>query len=260
MLLYTGKEHALGGVRALYSTTPAASDPNNALEFVSSGGCSMRPHSMSPLCPFLRMAFLLSGCFAATVLLAQNAKPKGSGPEQVQPAIPPAETKLDGPVLAAPVDPKTYKIGARDVIAIRVWREPEMSNSVVVRPDGKISLMLAGEVEAAGLTPEELALRIAGAYSKILTKPEVNVSVTSVQSKRFFLSGKVSQSGAVPLVTPTTILQALSAAGLDQWAKKNKIIIMRGTDRIKFNYDDVIKGKKLEQNILLLDGDHVYVP
>jgi len=86
------------------------------------------------------------------------------------------------------------------------------------------------------------------------------VSVVSVQSKRFFISGKVGRTGAVPLVVPTTMLQALSSAGMGEWAKKSKIIIMRGTQRIKFNYDEVIKGKKLEQNIFLQDGDHIFVP
>jgi polysaccharide export outer membrane protein len=98
------------------------------------------------------------------------------------------------------------------------------------------------------------------ALSKVLNKPEVMVSVQSVQSKRFFVSGKVSRSGAVPLVVPTTVLQALSSVGLGEWAKKSKIIIMRGTERLKFNYDEVIKGKKLEQNIYLQDGDHIFVP
>lgn len=199
----------------------------------------------------LRVALAMAG-FLAAGLAAQDAKPPAESPA--------ADTKKTDPAVAAPVDPKTYKIGPRDVLAIRIWREPEMSNSVVVRPDGKISLLLAGEVDAAGLTPEALAVRVAEAYSKILTKPEVNISVTSVQSKRYFLSGNVGQSGSVALVTPTTILQALSSAGLGQWAKKSKIIIMRGTERIKFNYDEVIKGKKLEQNIFLQDGDHIYVP
>ncbi|HNY39955.1 MAG TPA: hypothetical protein PKJ41_06155, partial [Bryobacteraceae bacterium] len=90
--------------------------------------------------------------------------------------------------------------------------------------------------------------------------PEVMVSVVTVQSKRYFVSGKVSRTGPVPLVVPTTVLQALSAVGLGEWAKKSKIIIMRGTQRIKFNYDQVIKGKKLEQNIYLQDGDHIFVP
>jgi polysaccharide biosynthesis/export protein len=227
----------------------------------------MRLRSMSWSASVLSAAVIGSFLLIAlaTASAAQNPKPKGTASPQTQTANPPAdakpaEAKKDEPVVAAPVDPKTYKIGARDVLAIRVWREPDMSSSVVVRPDGKISLLLAGEVDAAGLTPEELGLRVAEAYSKILTKPEVNVSVTSVLSKRYFLSGNVTQSGAVPLVTPTTILQALSSAGLGQWAKKSKIIVMRGTERIKFNYDEVIKGKKLEQNIFLQDGDHIFVP
>lgn len=210
----------------------------------------------------LSAAFLLTGLLVVqpAAMSGQAVNPQGGAPTLGQAANPPVEPKKDEALIAAPVDPKTYKIGARDVLAIRIWREPEMSSSVMVRPDGKISLLLAGEVEAAGLTPEELAVRVAEAYSKILTKPEVNVAVTSVQSKRYFLSGNVGQSGAVPLVTPTTILQALSSAGLGQWAKKSKIVIMRGSERIKFNYDDVIKGKKLEQNILLQDGDHIFVP
>jgi len=158
------------------------------------------------------------------------------------------------------VDPKTYKIGAEDVLSVRVWRENDLSGQVVVRPDGKITIPLAGEIEAAGMTPELLSAKISDSLSKFLNKPEVIVSVISVQSKRYYLSGNVSRSGPVPLVTPTTVLQALSSAGLGQWAKKNKIIIMRGSERIKFNYNDVIKGKKLEQNIYLQDGDHVFVP
>jgi polysaccharide biosynthesis/export protein len=162
--------------------------------------------------------------------------------------------------VAAPVDPKTYKIGAEDVLLVRVWRENDLSGPVVVRPDGKITLPLAGEVDAAGLTPDQLSVKVAEALGKFLNKPEVIISVTSVQSKRYYLSGNVGRSGPVPLVTPTTILQALSASGLGQWAKKGKIVIMRGTERIKFNYDQVIKGKHVEQNIYLQDGDHIFVP
>ncbi len=204
----------------------------------------------------LSVACVLPGVAVARPNAGQDTKP---GARQAPGAKPAADSQKDE-LTAAPVDPKTYIIGARDVLAIRIWREPEMSGGVVVRPDGKISLLLAGEVEAAGLTPEALAVRVAEAYSKILTKPEVSVSVTSVQSKRYFLSGNVGKTGEVALVTPTTMLQALSSAGLGQWAKKNKIIIMRGTQRIKFNYDEVLKGKRLEQNILLQDGDHIFVP
>lgn len=200
---------------------------------------------------FLVVATALAG-WGQTTPQTPAAPPAGAGEQAaVQPAA-------DAP--AAPVDPKTYVIGAQDHIAVRVWREGELSGTHVVRPDGKITLPLVGDIDAAGYTPEALTARITEILGKVLTKPEVMVAVVSVQSKRYFISGKVGRTGAVPLVVPTTMLQALSSAGLGEWAKKSKIIIMRGTQRIKFNYDQVIKGKKLEQNIFLQDGDHIFVP
>ncbi len=186
--------------------------------------------------------------------------PKPQAPPPAEAGAPAAGQVPGEAPPAAPVDPKSYVIGAQDQLSVRVWREGELSGNHVVRPDGKITLPLVGDVDAAGYTPEALTARITEILSKVLTKPEVMVSVTSVQSKRFFISGKVGRTGAVPLVVPTTMLQALSSAGMGEWAKKSKIIIMRGTQRIKFNYDEVIKGKKLEQNIFLQDGDHIFVP
>jgi polysaccharide export outer membrane protein len=158
------------------------------------------------------------------------------------------------------VDPNSYIIGAEDVLAIRVWRENDLSSVVSVRPDGRVTLALVGDVEAAGLTPAQLTARVTEAYSKILNKPEVMVEVRQVRSKRYYISGNANRTGPHPLITPTTVLQALSAAGFREWAKTNKIVIMRGTERLKFNYKDILKGKKLEQNIYLQDGDHIYVP
>ncbi len=201
---------------------------------------------------FLVIATALVG-WGQTAPQTQAPPPAEAG----APAV--AQALADAPP-AAPVDPKTYVIGAQDHIAVRVWREGDLSGSHVVRPDGRITLPLVGDVEAAGYTPEALTAKITEILGKVLTKPEVMVSVLSVQSKRFFISGKVGRTGAVPLVVPTTMLQALSSAGMGEWAKKNKIIVMRGAQRIKFNYDEVIKGKKLEQNIFLQDGDHIFVP
>lgn len=205
-------------------------------------------------------------CAAVALLTLMAAVAWGQAPPEAQkpaaePPTPPVEqAATEKLVAAAPVDPKTFIIGAQDVLLIRVWREPDFSGSVVVRPDGKITLPLVGDIEAAGFTPDALTARIAEVLGKVINKPEVTVSVLNVQSKRFFVSGKVGRSGPVPLVVPTTVLQALSAVGLGDWAKKSKIVIMRGTQRIKFNYDEVIKGKKLEQNIFLQDGDHIFVP
>jgi len=210
----------------------------------------------------IRSSRRFAALFSLTFLLSStlSAQPPEAPKPPEGPEAPRQQKEAPAYQAPAPVDPKTYKIGVEDVLNIRVWREADLSGNVVVRPDGKITLPLAGDVEAAGLTPEALSQRVAEALGKFLTKPEVIVSVIDVRSKRYYISGNVLRSGPVPLVTPTTVLQALSSAGLGQWAKKNKIVIMRGTERLKFNYNDVIRGKKLEQNIFLQDGDHIFVP
>ena len=159
------------------------------------------------------------------------------------------------------IDPKKYSIGAEDVLLIKVWREAELSGPAVVRPDGKISMPLVGEIQAAGITPESLSATIAEGLSKYMTRPEVSVSVTAVNSKRYFISGEVNRPGAYPLLIPTTVLEALvNAGGFRDFADTKKIVVLRGATRLPFNYKEVIKGKKTEQNILLEPGDHIIVP
>jgi len=194
------------------------------------------------------------------LLVAGMGLAQQSAPAQAAPPAEQEEIRPSGSQVAEPVDPNSYIIGAEDVLAIRVWRENDLSSVVSVRPDGRVTLALVGDVEAAGLTPAQLTARVTEAYSKILNKPEVMVEVRQVRSKRYYISGNANRTGPHPLITPTTVLQALSAAGFREWAKTNKIVIMRGTERLKFNYKDILKGKKLEQNIYLQDGDHIYVP
>ena len=159
------------------------------------------------------------------------------------------------------IDPKKYSIGAEDVLLIKVWREAELSGPAVVRPDGKISMPLVGEIQAAGITPESLSATIAEGLSKYMTRPEVSVAVTAVNSKRYFISGEVNRPGAYPLLIPTTVLEALvNAGGFRDFADTKKIVVLRGAARRPFNYKEVIKGKKTEQNILLEPGDHIIVP
>lgn len=193
---------------------------------------------------------------ASLLVQAQTAAP------QEKPQVgedPKPEVTATSP--GAAVDPKSYKIGAEDIILIRIWREPELSGLVAVRPDGKINLLLVGEIDAADVTPVELEARIAKAYEKVLKNPIVTLQVQRVESKRYLLSGEVTKSGAFPLVRPMTVLEALTiAGGIREFGNGKKIIIMRGTERLKFNYNEVIKGKKLEQNILLQPGDHIVVP
>jgi polysaccharide export outer membrane protein len=122
-------------------------------------------------------------------------------------------------------------------------------------------LLLVGEIDAADTTPVELEGRISKAYEKVLKNPIVSLQVQRVESKRYLLSGEVNKAGAFPLVRPMTVLEALTiAGGIREFGNGKKIVIMRGTERLKFNFNEVIKGKKLEQNIFLKPGDHIVVP
>lgn len=197
--------------------------------------------------------------FSSTALYSQAVqlpeKPKEADERSVEP--PRREDSPGG----APVDPNTYKIGAEDVLEVRVWREPELSRAYTVRPDGKISLFMVKEIVAVGLTPTELEALVVKAYSEILKNPIVSIQVLRVESKKYYISGEVYRTGAFPLVSSITILEAITmAGGIREFGNAKKIIIMRGKERIRFNYKDVLKGKNLEQNILLQPGDHIVVP
>jgi polysaccharide biosynthesis/export protein len=162
---------------------------------------------------------------------------------------------------AAPVDPSAYVIGPEDVLMVRVWKEPDISGPVAVRPDGKISLQLVNEIAAAGLTPQKLAARIAEGLSQYMTRPEVSVAVQQVNSKRYYIHGEVLKPGMYPMVAPITVMEALvNSGGFKDFANVKNIVIARGTQRLKFNYRDVVKGKKLEQNITVEPGDQIIVP
>ena len=163
--------------------------------------------------------------------------------------------------VAAPIDPKAYVIGPEDVISVNVWREPANSGQFVVRPDGRIAIPLVGEVQAAGLTPARLSESIAQGLQKVMTHPEVTVGVERVNSKKYFIQGEINRPGAYSLAVPTSVLEALvNAGGFRDFANTKKIVILRGTERLKFNYREVSKGKNMEQNIPLQPGDQIIVP
>jgi len=173
-------------------------------------------------------------------------------------AAPAAPTKTDSGVA---VDPKTYVIGAQDILLIKVWREQDFTGPYTVRPDGKITIPLVGDVQASGLTPERLGEQLKQALASYINSPDVSVSLQSVGSKKFYITGEVNRPGEYTLATPTKVFDALSnAGGFRDFANKKKIIIIRGSERIKFNYQDILKGKSLEQNIFLENGDTVVVP
>lgn len=164
---------------------------------------------------------------------------------------------------AAPgrVNPETYVIGVQDVLAIHVWKEPELSRRVPVRPDGKISLPLIHDVAASGLTPSQLAAALTEALKVHLTEPEVAVMVEQVNSKKFHVMGEVARPGAYPLLGATTVLEALTAAGgFREFANTKKIQVIRQDKRLAFDYSAVVKGRKPEQNVRLEPGDTIVVP
>lgn len=196
----------------------------------------------------------------ATTLYAQQSKPP------VEEAKPKAETNQEKLAAAATspaaaVDPNAYLLGAEDIIYVRVWKDPDFSGPHVIRPDGKITLQLVGDIQAAGLTPVQMSTVIAGKLADMIKDPKVDVSVTQVNSKRYYIQGEVNRSGPFPLVVPTTVLEALgNCGGFRDFANTKNIVILRKGQRIKFNYKEVVKGKKLEQNIFLEPGDYVIVP
>ena len=148
-----------------------------------------------------------------------------------------------------------------DIVSVRVWREPEVSGLFTVRPDGKISMHLVGEIQAGGLTPDQLQQKVVEALQTVMNRPQVVVAVHEVRSKRYFISGEVNRPGQYQLVSKITLMEALSmAGGFREFANIKGIRVMRGNERIKFNYKEVIKGRKLEQNIELKPNDHIVVP
>jgi len=182
-----------------------------------------------------------------------------SQPDVTKPAAEPAPTanKEGGDA----VDIHKYLIGPEDVLSIKVWREPDFTGPQTVRPDGNITLPLIGEIHAGGLTPAQLSDKLHESLSKLINNPDVSVSVSQVNSKRYYIDGEVFRPGEYKLITPTTVLEALSkAGGFKEFANTKKIRILRDAETLKFNYKDVSHGKNMDQNILLENGDHIIIP
>jgi polysaccharide export outer membrane protein len=207
----------------------------------------------------------------AAAQAAPQAPEKTAAPQNpVQPvekpvtqAAPPELAKSATPV-PAPSD--EYIIGAEDVLNINVWKEPDVTRTVPVRPDGKISLPLIGDIMADGLTPKQLEANLAKALGAYIDSPQVTVTVSEVRSQKFNIVGEVGKPGTYALNGPMTVLDALAAAGgLRDFAKAKKIYILRvnrdgSRQKLAFNYKEVIKGEKLDQNVQLEPRDTIVVP
>jgi len=202
---------------------------------------------------FLAFATLL---VCATTLSAQGNRAPAAGANA-------ASVQATAPEGVAPS--ADYKIGADDVLSIVFWREKDLSGDVTVRPDGKITLPLLNELDAAGLTPEQLREKVRASAGKFVQDPEVTVLVKTMNSRRVFITGQVGKPGAYPLMGATTVLQLIAmAGGVSEYADAENISVMRTENgkatALRFNYKDVSKRKKLEQNVELKPGDTVIVP
>jgi polysaccharide export outer membrane protein len=201
----------------------------------------------------LAAAILLAG--PATVSLGQAQNPALDTAKPIAPVA-------SSPVAANDPD---YKIGPQDILTITVWKEPDVSREVPVRPDGKISLPLLNDVDAAGLTPMQLASSLTESLKKFISSPQVTVIVKEINSRRVYVIGEVVRAGTFPLLPKMTVLQIVSSCGgFTQFANPKKIYVLRTKDgkqtKIPFNYKEVVSGKNPEQNIELQPGDTVVVP
>ncbi len=213
------------------------------------------------------MIFIAAAMLAATAMARaaqtgnKNAQKEKSAAIAPTTATPAADSKASSPAATDPA----YVIGPEDVLDINVWKEPDVSRVVPVRPDGRISLPLINDVQAAGLSPQQLAGIVAEELRKFLNEPQVTVIVTAINSQRVFVVGEVLRAGAFPLLPGMTVLQALSSAGgFTTFADVKKIHVLRLRDgkhvELPFNYRDVLKGDNPDQNIKLEPGDTVVVP
>ena len=160
--------------------------------------------------------------------------------------------------------PPGYVIGADDVLSVVFWRDKDMSTEVVVRPDGKISVPLLNDIQAAGQTPDQLRAYLESAATKYLAEPNASVIVKAINSRKVYITGQVAKPGSYPLTTDMNVLQLIAhVGGLLEYANSENIVVLRiengQEQRLKFNYKDVVKGKT-QQNVILKPGDTIIVP
>jgi polysaccharide export outer membrane protein len=181
-------------------------------------------------------------------------------------AQPPGKSTADKPA-NAPATMQAgpeYVIGPEDVLHISVWKEADLTATLPVRPDGKISLPLLNDVQAAGLTPVQLAESVTEKLKKFVADPRVTVVVTQINSKRIYMVGEVAHTGPIPMLPNMTVLQAVSSAGLTQFANTKGIYVLRMENgkqqKMPVNYRKLVKGEQMDQNYVLQPGDTIVVP
>lgn len=200
------------------------------------------------------------------LVLASSLWAQAGGASDTSHPSGPATTPAPTDASAAKPHDDSFVIGNDDVLAINVWKEPDISRSIPVRSDGKISLPLVGEVQAAGQTPLKLEKDIASKLKSYISEPEVTVMVQQINSQRFNILGQVAKPGSYALANSPTVLDAIAlAGGFRDFAKQKSIYVLRqnsdgGQSRFPFNYKEVVAGKNLSQNIKLQARDTIVVP
>lgn len=207
---------------------------------------------------------IFAGCSTGKTMQAQDKVSSPQGPQEKE-----TSQGATHPTTAAPENNPTnlaeYKIGPQDVLKIDVWKEDQLTRTVPVRPDGKITLPLLNDVQAAGLTPMELSAVIRDGLRKYMNEPQVTVTVTEINSRRIYVTGEVVRPGAYSLLPDMTVLQALSTSGgFTQFARVKGVYVLRTESgkQVKhaFNYKEGISGKKPQENLVLQPGDVIVVP
>jgi len=215
-------------------------------------GKTVRGEDMKRLWQTAVAALFLAGSMA----WAQNEAP-------AQPSGNSAADKTANAVPSSVAGPE-YVIGPEDVLHIAVWKEAELTATLPVRPDGKISLPLLSDVQAAGLTPIQLGESVTGKLKKYIADPRVTVVVTQINSKRIYMVGEVTHTGPMPMLPNMTVLQAVSSAGLTQFANTKRIYVLRTENgrqqKMPVNYRKLVKGEEMDQNYVLRPGDTIVVP
>jgi polysaccharide export outer membrane protein len=195
------------------------------------------------------------------VAVAQNSALPNGGADAAKPEA----TTTEAIVSKTPAISSEYRVGEGDTLQIGVWKEPDLSKTVVVRPDGLVSLPLIGELKVSGMRSAEIQDVVASKLKAYLLNPRVTVEINEIKSRRVFITGEIVRPGLYPLGGPTTVLQLIAeAGGFTPFAKRKSIVILRQESghRMKhsFNYPDVVHGRTPEQNIVLAPGDTVVVP
>jgi|HubBroStandDraft_1064217.scaffolds.fasta_scaffold01366_7 polysaccharide export outer membrane protein len=202
---------------------------------------------------------------AALVLIGSIAWAQDAlAPSAASPASDKTATDKTTPAVSASLAGPEYVIGPEDVLHIAVWKEADLSATLPVRPDGKISLPLLNDVQASGMTPEQLKDSVTEKLRKYIADPRVTVVVAAINSKRVYLTGEVLHSGPMPMSPNMTVLQALSSAGINQFANTKRIYVLRTEngkqEKLPVNYRKLVKGEQIEQNYSLQPGDTIVVP